>query len=312
MQLYTINTGLFKLDGGAMFGVVPKTLWNKINPADENNLCTWTMRCLLIEDGNRLILVDNGIGNKQDDRFFSHYYLHGDDSLDKSLAAAGFHRDDITDVLLTHLHFDHCGGSIVREGDRLVPAFRNATYWSHSRHWAWATKPNDRERASFLKENILPIQESGQLKFVDAGGAASGGSAGGGVGTAGGLAPAGTIPDPSAPLPTISDVIIPGLSVRLTFGHTDAMMLPQLNYKGKTLLFMADLLPSVGHIPLPYVMAYDMFPMTTLQEKKSFLEEAATGGYVLFFEHDAANECCVLEKTEKGIRSGKGLRLEDL
>lgn len=295
MQLHTINTGLFKLDGGAMFGVVPKTLWNKINPADENNLCTWTMRCLLIEDGSRLILVDNGIGNKQDARWFSHYYLHGDDSLDKSLAAAGFHRDDITDVLLTHLHFDHCGGSILREGDKLVPAFKNATYWSHSRHWAWATKPNDREKASFLKENILPIQESGQLKFVDAGAAP--------------LATAGTIPDPSAPLATISNVIIPGLSVRLTLGHTDAMMLPQLTYKGKTLVFMADLLPSVGHVPLAYVMAYDMFPMTTLQEKKSFLEEAATGGYVLYFEHDAVNECCMLEKTEKGVRGGKGFRL---
>ncbi|HTI93687.1 MAG TPA: MBL fold metallo-hydrolase [Puia sp.] len=289
MKLYTIDTGFFKLDGGAMFGVVPKTLWNKVQPADENNLCTWAMRCLLIEDGDRLILVDNGIGDKQDAKFFSNYYLHGSDTLDKSLAALGFHRDDITDVLLTHLHFDHCGGSIVREGDKLVPAFRNAVYWSNERHWKWATVPNDREKASFLKENILPIQESGQLKFVDTSGATD-----------------------TFPLHTINNVIIPGLSVRLANGHTDAMMLPQLQYKGQTLVFMADLLPSVGHMPLPYVMAYDMFPLTTLQEKKSFFEEAATGKYVLFLEHDPINECCIPERTEKGVRSGKGFKLTDL
>jgi len=305
MKLHTIHTGLFKLDGGAMFGVVPKSMWNKIQPADENNLCTWAMRCLLIEEGDKLILVDNGIGDKQDAKFLSHYYLHGDDSLDKSLAALGFHRDDITDVLLTHLHFDHCGGSIVREGGRLVPAFKNAVYWSHSRHWKWATEPNEREKASFLKENILPIQESGQLQFVDGG---AGGSAAAGVGSgaaAGGAAV-------STGLATIENIIIPGLSVRLAFGHTDAMMLPQLQYKGQTLVFMADLLPSVGHMPLPYVMAYDMFPLTTLHEKRSFLEEAAAGNYVLFFEHDPVNECVVPEKTEKGIRGGKGFRLEDL
>jgi len=200
MQLYSIDTGFFKLDGGAMFGVVPKSMWSKIHPADENNLCSWAMRCLLIEEGNKLILVDNGIGNKQDAKFFSHYYLHGDATLDKSLAAHGFHRDDITDVFLTHLHFDHCGGSIVREGDRLVPAFKNAIYWSNERHWKWATEPNDREKASFLKENILPIAESGQLKFLG------------------------------------EDVIIPGMTVRFVNGHTDAMMLPQLSYKGKTIV----------------------------------------------------------------------------
>jgi len=289
MNLHTINTGFFKLDGGAMFGVVPKTLWNKVQPADENNLCTWAMRCLLIEDGNKLILVDNGIGDKQDAKFFSNYYLHGSDTLDKSLAALGFHRDDITDVLLTHLHFDHCGGSIVREGDTLKPAFKNALYWSNERHWKWATQPNDREKASFLKENILPIRESGQLKFVETSGATH-----------------------TSSLHTIDNVIIPGLSVRLANGHTDAMMLPQLQYKGQTLVFMADLLPSVSHMPLPYVMSYDMFPLTTLQEKKSFFEEAAAGKYVLFLEHDPINECCIPEKTEKGIRAGKGFPLTDL
>ena len=279
MQLYTIDTGFFKLDGGAMFGVVPKSLWSKIHPADDNNLCTWAMRCLLIEDGDRLILVDNGIGNKQDAKFFGHYHLHGDATLDSSLAAHGFHKDDITDVLLTHLHFDHCGGSIVREGDRLVPAFSNAVYWSNERHWKWATEPNEREKASFLRDNILPIQESGQLKMIDL---------------------------------NAKTHIIPQLSIRLANGHTDAMMLPQLAYKGKTLVFMADLLPSVGHIPLPYVMAYDMFPLTTLQEKKAFFEEAAAGGYVLFFEHDPVNECCVLERTEKGVKAGKGFRLSEI
>jgi glyoxylase-like metal-dependent hydrolase (beta-lactamase superfamily II) len=286
MQLYSIPTGFFKLDGGAMFGVVPKTLWSKVHPADDNNLCTWALRCLLIEEGNKLILVDNGIGDKQDARFFSHYYLHGDDTLDKSLAAHGFHRDDITDVLLTHLHFDHCGGSIVREGDRLVPAFRNATYWSNTRHWKWATEPNDREKASFLKENILPIQASGQLRFVDVTGRSEG------LGGA--------------------DVILPGLSLRLVYGHTDAMMLPQLIYKDRTLVFMADLLPSIDHIPMPWIMAYDMFPLTTLTEKKSFLEEAASNAYVLFFEHDPRYECCLVDATEKGIRKGITFPLIDL
>ena len=304
MQLYSIETGLFKLDGGAMFGVVPKTLWSKVHPADENNLCTWAMRCLLIEEGNKLILVDNGIGNKQDAKFFGHYYLHGDHSLDKSLAKHGFRREDITDVLLTHLHFDHCGGSIVREGDKLLPAFTNAYYWSHSRHWKWATEPNEREKASFLRENIFPIQESGQLKFVDGPGGDIGGTGAGMLST--GAAWSG------GSLDMISDVILPGLSVRLANGHTESMMLPQMQYKGKTLIFMADLLPSVGHAPLPWVMAYDMFPLTTLKEKKSFWEEAAAGGYVLMLEHDPSNECCTLERTEKGIKVGKTFRLGDL
>ena len=278
MNLYSINTGYFKLDGGAMFGVVPKTMWQKINPADENNMCSWALRCLLIEDGNRLILVDNGMGDKQDAKFFGHYYLHGDDSLDKSLAAHGFNRNDITDVLLTHLHFDHCGGSIKREGDKLVPAFKNATYWSNARHWKWATEPNDREKASFLKENILPISESGQLKFIE----------------------------------THQNDFPEGVIIRQVFGHTDAMMLPQVQYKGKTIVFMADLLPSAGHIPLPYVMAYDMFPLTTLNEKKSFLTEAVQNEYVLFFEHDSQIECCTLQTTEKGIRTLETFKLNDL
>lgn len=289
MKLYSIDTGNFKLDGGAMFGVVPKSIWQKINPPDENNLCTWAIRCLLIEDEGRLILVDNGIGNKQDEKFFSHYYLHGDSSLDSSLAKNGFHRDDITDVILTHLHFDHCGGSIVREGEKLLPAFKNATYWGNEEHWEWATKPNEREKASFLKENILPIQESGQLKFVD---------------------PPNVDWDGSKPLPQSS--FADSISLRFVEGHTAGMMLPQITYNGRTIVFMADLLPSAGHIPLPYVMAYDMFPLTTLQEKKSFLSEALQESYVLFFEHDPVHECCSLEQTEKGIRPKDFFRLLDV
>jgi glyoxylase-like metal-dependent hydrolase (beta-lactamase superfamily II) len=300
MQLYTIDTGFFKLDGGAMFGVVPKSLWSKVHPPDADNLCTWAMRCLLIEEGGKLILVDNGMGDKQDPKFFSYYQPHGD-TLDKSLADLGFHRDDITDVLLTHLHFDHCGGSIKREGDQLKPAFKNAVYWSHSRHWKWATEPNDREKASFLKENILPIAESGQLRFVDDGqpGPAT-------PPTAGSAIPGG----PASILP--GNAILPGLQLRLVEGHTAAMMLPQLSYKDKTMVFMADLLPSIGHFPIAWVMAYDMFPLTSLLEKRSFLQEAAAGGYVLFFEHDPINECCIPEQTEKGVRAGKGFRLTGL
>lgn len=291
MKLYTIETGYFKLDGGAMFGVVPKTIWQKINPADENNLCNWAMRCLLIEDGSKLILIDNGIGNKQDAKFFSHYYLNGDDNLDKSLAKHGFHRDDITDMFLTHLHFDHCGGSIIREGDKLVPAFKNATYWSNKEHWDWAVHPNDREKASFLKENILPIEESGQLKFVNS-------------------EPPGADDAQSPKLETSN--FSSNVSVRFVNGHTEAMMLPQIKYKDKTIVYMADLLPSAGHIPIPYVMAYDMFPLTTLNEKKSFLKEAVQNNYVLFFEHDPQIECCDLQMTEKGIRPKNSFKLEEI
>lgn len=289
MNIYTINAGFFKLDGGAMFGVVPKSIWNKLNPADENNMCSWALRCLLVEDNGKLVLIDNGMGNKQDAKFFGHYYLHGDDTLDKSLAAHGFHRNDITDVFLTHLHFDHCGGSIVKEGDKLVPAFKNATYWSNEDHWQWATAPNEREKASFLKENILPIKESGQLQFVNVPEK--------GMGMDGLLART-----------SFSE----NIEVRFVNGHTDKMMLPQISYKGRTIVYMADLLPSAAHMPLPYVMAYDMFPLTTLQEKKSFLQEAADKDYILYFEHDAANECCTVQQTEKGIRSKESFTLGDL
>jgi len=288
MQLYSINTGFFKLDGGAMFGVVPKSIWNKVNPADENNLCSWALRCLLIQEGNRLILIDNGNGDKQDAKFFSHYHLHGEDTLDKSLAKHGFHRDDITDVILSHLHFDHCGGTIRREGDKLIPNFKNATVWSNEEHWQWAVHPNDREKASFLKENILPIQESGQLKFIP-------------------------IPNRENPLQQLAAAkFSDSISIRNADGHTRAMMLPQIQYKDRTIVFMADLLPSQGHIPLPYVMGYDMFPMTTLQEKKLFLEEAVDNNYILFFEHDPKVECCTLQRTEKGIRPKDFFSLDSL
>ncbi len=290
MKLYSINTGYFKLDGGAMFGVVPKSIWNKLNPADENNLCSWALRCLLLEDEGKLILIDTGMGDKQDAKFFGHYYLHGDDTLDKSLAQHGFIRDDITDVLLTHLHFDHCGGSIVRERDKLIPAFKNATYWSNEKHWQWATQPNEREKASFLKENILPIQESGQLKFIEVNGE----------------------PSMVNGVNIVPSLITDNLSLVFANGHTHAMMLPVINYNGKTIVYMADLLPSVAHIPLPYVMGYDMFPLTTLQEKKSFLTTALANDYILFFEHDSVNECCTLQQTIKGIREKDVFKLSEV
>ena len=279
MNLYTVNAGHFKLDGGAMFGVVPKSMWQKLNEPDENNLCSWAMRCLLIEQEDRLILIDNGMGDKQDEKFFGHYYLHGEDTLEKSLSNHGFSKDDITDVFLTHLHFDHCGGSIIKEGDKLVPAFKNAKYWSNKDHWQWATVPNDREKASFLKENILPIQESGQLHFID---------------------------------PNEGIEFMPGFKIRFVNGHTDAMMLPQLSYKGKTIIYMADLLPSAAHLPIPYVMAYDTRPLFTLEEKKSFLEEACKGDYILYFEHDKEIECCSLQMTPKGVRVKDTFRLDEI
>ncbi len=279
MKLYSINTGHFKLDGGAMFGVVPKSIWQKSNPADENNMCSWAMRCLLIQDGKRLILVDNGMGNKQDDKFFGYYFLHGNDTLDASLAKYGFHRDDITDVFLTHLHFDHCGGSIIYNSDRtkLTPAFKNATYWCNQKHWDWAVNPNPREKASFLKDNIMPIKESGQLQFFD-----------------------------------IAKEFMPDVSTYEANGHTEAMMLPIINYKNTTVAFMADLIPSVGHIPIPYVMGYDMRPLNTLQEKEYILKTAVDKNWVLFFEHDPIIECCSLIQTEKGVRMDEAFLLNEL
>ena len=289
MNLFSIDTGLFKLDGGAMFGVVPKSIWSKINPPDEGNMCTWALRCLLIEDGDRLILIDTGIGNKQDEKFFGHYYLHGNATLDSSLAKYGFHRDDITDVILTHLHFDHCGGAIIRDEEKFIPAFKNATYWSNEDHWQWALEPNAREKASFLKENILPIQQSGQLQFINA-----------------------PPVDWNATMPLPEEAFSDCISMRFVEWHTAAMMLPDIRYKDKTIVYMADLLPSAGHIPLPYVMAYDMFPLTTLSEKGSFLKEAIAENYILFFEHDAQRECCNLVQTEKGVRIGESFSLKDI
>ena len=277
MKLYTIDTGFFKLDGGAMFGVVPKTIWNKINPANENNLCDWAMRCLLVEEGNRLVLIDCGLGSKQSEKFFSYYEPHGDDSLEKSLRKKGFRPEDITDVFLTHLHFDHCGGAVKRDGEKLIPAFANATYWSHAKQWEWAVKPNSRERASFLKENILPIQESGQLKFLNDG-----------------------------------EEIFPGFGNITVYGHTEAMMLPKISVNGNTVVYMADLIPSAGHLPVAYVMAYDVRPLGTLTEKEKFLPEAVANNYLLFFEHDKNIEACSLIQTERGIRMKEEVKVSEL
>jgi glyoxylase-like metal-dependent hydrolase (beta-lactamase superfamily II) len=278
MKLSVINTGFFKLDGGAMFGVVPKSIWNKINPADDKNLCSWAMRCLLIEDGNKLILIDNGIGDKQSPEFYKHYYMHGDDSLLTSIEKAGYSPSDITDMFLTHLHFDHCGGGVKKEGEKYSLVFPNATYWSNKAHWKWATVPNAREKASFLKENILPMQESGHLTLIDA--------------------------NAKSPLPQFDILYVNG--------HTDQMMVPMIHYNGKTICYMADLLPSAGHIPLPYVMGYDTRPLITMEEKTKFLDEAAANGYVLFFEHDPVNECCTVKQTEKGVRIDRTFSLKDL
>jgi glyoxylase-like metal-dependent hydrolase (beta-lactamase superfamily II) len=278
MELHVINTGNLKLDGGAMFGVVPKTIWQKVYPSDENNLCNWSMRCLLVVDGDRKILIDNGIGEKQDEKFLKHYHLNGDDSLEKSLAGLGLTSDDITDMVLTHLHFDHCGGSIIKIGeDQYVPAFKNANYWISQPQWEWATHPNRREKASFLKENIFPIQESGQLKLVDQ-----------------------------------ESELFPNFEVRFYNGHTDGQMIPFIHYKDKTIVFMADLLPSTAHVPLPYVMAFDTKPLVTLQEKDSFFKEAIVRDYVLFLEHDLYNECCTIENTEKGPGVKETFKLEKI
>lgn len=274
MKLYPIESGNFKLDGGAMFGVVPKTIWNKTNPADENNLIDIAARCLLIEDSDRLILIDTGMGNKQSDKFFGYYSLWGDHTIDKSLAQHGFHRDDITDVFMTHLHFDHCGGSVVWNKDHTgyEVGFKNANFWTNENHWEWATKPNAREKASFLSENILPIQESGQLKFIQR---------------------------PDGDFLEKSEL---GFGIFFVDGHTEKQMIPHIEYNGKTLVFCADLLATAGHIPIPYVMGYDTRPLLTLDEKTKFMNHAADKNYLLFLEHDAHNPIITVEHTEKGVR----------
>jgi len=274
MKLYPIETGNFKLDGGAMFGVVPKTIWNKTNPADNNNLIDIAARCLLIEDGSRLILIDTGMGDKQSDKFFGYYSLWGSHSLDKSLAKYGFHRDDITDVFMTHLHFDHCGGSIQWNKDRTgyEPAFKNATFWSNENHWQWATEPNVREKASFLKENIIPMQESGQLRFIHR---------------------------PEEDYLVKSEL---GFGILFVDGHTEKQMIPHLQYQDKTIVFCADLLATAGHIPIPYVMGYDTRPLLTMPEKTKFMNLAAENNHYLFLQHDAHNEIITVEKTERGVR----------
>jgi len=279
MNLFAIETGNLKLDGGAMFGVVPKVLWQKQYPADENNLCNWAMRCLLVEDGNRLVLIDNGIGDKQDHNFLKHYHLNGDDSLERSLAKYGFTPADVTDMILTHLHFDHCGGSIRYNDDRTAYelSFPNATYWVSRAQYEWTTDPNHRESASFLKENIFPIKESGKLKLVEEEGE-----------------------------------ILPNISIRLYNGHTEGQMIPLINYHGRTLAFMADLLPATTHIPMPWIMAYDTKPLDTLEDKQRFYEEAVPGDYMLFFEHDLYNECCTLQETEKGVRVKETFKLSEI
>lgn len=276
MKIRSIDAGFFKLDGGAMFGVVPKKLWNKLNPADENNLCTWALRCLLVEEGETRLLIDTGLGDKQDERFFSHYEPHGKESLNSSLEKAGCRPEEITDVLLTHLHFDHCGGVIRKKGEAFAACFPNARVWVDKAHWQWATQPNPREKASFLKENILPIQELGLLNFLPE--------------------------DESSPWPW--------LTLFRTFGHTEAMVLPVIQASAGKLVFCADLFPSVHHVPMPWVMAYDMRPLETLADKKRFFEQAVAENWTLFFEHDPVNECAQLEESEKGIRAGIPMSLQ--
>lgn len=284
MKLYPIEAGNFKLDGGAMFGVVPKSLWNRTNPADENNLIDIAARCLLIEDGDKLILIDTGMGDKQSEKFFGYYSLWGNHSIDKSLAKYGFHRDDITDVFMTHLHFDHCGGSVIWNKDKTgyEVAFKNAKYWTNENHWEWATKPNAREKASFLHENIIPMQESGQLNFIKR---------------------------PENAWLEKSEL---GFGIFFADGHTEKQMIPMINYKGNTICFMADLLPTAGHVPLPYVMGYDTRPLLTLNEKQLFLEMAAEKNFLLLLEHDAHNEIITLQKTEKGVRINEFLNCESI
>ena len=281
MQIYSLHTGYFILDGGAMFGVVPKSIWNKTNPADENNLCTWALRCMLVVSGARKILIDTGMGNKQDAKFFSHYQPTETKTIAEALAEQGFKPEDITDVLLTHLHFDHVGGAVNDNNGNLQLALPNATYWVSAPHWETATNPNRREKASFLKENIMPLMESGQLKFIDRNG-------------------------------DFTKNVFNNFDVLFVDGHTESMMIPHIQYKEKTLVFMADLLPSVGHLPLPYVMGYDTRPLITLSEKEKFLNTAVKNDFVLFLEHDYHNECCTLQQTERGVRLNETFHFSEL
>ena len=287
MQVFSIDTGKFKLDGGAMFGVVPKSIWNKLNPADENNLCTWALRCLLVIEGDRKILIDTGMGAKQDEKFFSHYHPHDTLSLVAALRKVNMTTTDITDVLLTHLHFDHVGGAVIRENENLSLQFPNATYWVSEPQWNEAMQPNQREKASFLADNILPLQQSGQLKLI-------------------------SLPlfDNSNQLQEIH--FSPSISCFVVNGHTKGMLIPKINLGAQQVVFMADLLPSVGHIPLPYIMGYDMQPLITLTEKEMFLKQAVQNDYTLFFEHDAHHECCNLQETDKGIRVKSTFNLNSL
>ena len=284
MNLYSIHAGNFKLDGGAMCGVVPKSLWTKTNPADKDNMIDMSARCLLIENGNKLILVDTGMGNKQSDKFFSHYKRWGDFDLVKSINAAGFGVDEVTDVLLTHLHFDHCGGAVIwdKSKDRYDTQFKNAKYWSNEEHWNWATSPNPREKASFLDENLLPIKESGRLNFVKN----------------------------TSNRFVLSEEL--GVEVLCVDGHTEKQMIPKVAFKGKNLIYAADLIPTAGHIPVPYIMGYDVRPLLTMKEKSSFLEDAFENDCLLFMEHDPKNEVVSLKKTEKGIRFGESFLLKEL
>ena len=284
MQVFSVDTGKFKLDGGAMFGVVPKGIWNKLNPADENNLCTWALRCLLVIDGERKILIDTGMGDKQDAKFLSHYHPHETVALNDALHQLNFSTNDITDVLLTHLHFDHVGGAVQKENETFKLTFPNATYWVSEPQWELALNPNKREKASFLKENILPLQQSGQLKLI-------------------------SLPAFKSESNLQEIHFSPNITCFVVNGHTQGMLIPKINIGGRALVFMADLLPSVAHIPLPYVMGYDMQPLITLAEKELFLNEAVKNNYTLFFEHDAFNECCSLHETEKGIRSNASFTL---
>lgn len=277
MKLYPVETGNFKLDGGAMFGVVPKVLWNKAYPADENNLCTWSMRSLLVNTGERLVLIDNGIGDTLDEKFLKHFYLDGDDTLEKSLKTHGFTPDDITDVILSHLHFDHCGGNVKRSGDGYIPAFPNARYWVSKKQYENALDPNAREKASYFTHMVLPLEEKGQLHLVENEGE-----------------------------------IIPGICIAFYHGHTEGQIIPHIDFNGKTVVFGADLLPSTAHIPMPWVMAYDMQPLVTLDEKKKFFNEAVEGNYIIFLQHDHYHQCCTLKETDKGVRVSETFRIEDI